>query len=380
MNVLIFPKIDDPLGGIPRSRLNWCAHTHDALTSLGHNVFRLYNGSNHSLKTDSLKQEISNSIIKHYFYIKNDQKLLDISGLPKSKGGVYEHLSWRNLLMKMDLVWTRDADCIFNFYDAPAKVIFEYHDEDIQNKIFSDIKTINENKKLKIIAVTKPLKEKLLLNGINPKKVSVKGSGVLQRNANDPHQQKFKEFFLRKKFKKLVFYTGGLHSERDPQLIIDLAESFENVIFVIAGGNDELSESLYNYARLRGVKNLELLGFISQNLSVEIMQISDVLLYTRNKESIANTSPLKFYEYLNSSASIVHANIPDIDKRKFTKKKGFFGFRPSDKEDLLQAFSEACNYDYDQDKDRLFREQALKEHSWYQRTRDILIEFEKSMK
>lgn len=110
---------------------------------------------------------------------------------------------------------------------------------------------------------------------------------------------------------KVVLYSGTFEHYQGLGLLLDAAESVaesrNNIIFVLAGGNQYQIDSLKKSAEMRGIgSNLHFTGNLPIEEVTQYVNIADVLISTR---TIGNNPPLKIYDYLGSGKPIVATNI-----------------------------------------------------------------------
>ena len=117
-------------------------------------------------------------------------------------------------------------------------------------------------------------------------------------------------------------YTGHLYSGRGTQLILNLAERFPEISFLIAGGEPQEVAKLRRESQARGLKNVLLSGFIP-NAELPLYQAAcDLLLMPYQQQVAASSggdisrylSPMKMFEYLAAGRLILSSNLPVLQE------------------------------------------------------------------
>jgi len=102
-------------------------------------------------------------------------------------------------------------------------------------------------------------------------------------------------------------YVGVIHARFDADLVIALARAFPDAIIRLIGPVWSRSTE----ARLKGLPNVRLEGFIHHSAVPPALLASDVLLMPhRIDEASRSMSPLKLYEYLAAGRPIVSTPVP----------------------------------------------------------------------
>ncbi len=115
-----------------------------------------------------------------------------------------------------------------------------------------------------------------------------------------------------------VGYTGHLYAGRGADLILTLAGLLPDVSFLIAGGEVSDVARVKEQARLLGLQNLYLVGFISNAELPRYQAACDLLIMPYQKRVAASSggdiaryfSPMKLFEYLACGRPILCSNLP----------------------------------------------------------------------
>ena len=215
---------------------------------------------------------------------------------------------------KVDLIFSRNLlSLVFASLLFKDKVL-EIHQpipntSRLQNYLFKILISLKYFKKL--IVITKPLKSIFLSKyDISENKILVAPDG-----ADLPTQKKK---FSSSSLKRLqVGYVGHLYKGRGIELIIELSKTCNWADFFIVGGNDNDIKRVKNLSKY--IKNINIVGFLSPSKAESFRLSMDVLLAPyQAKVGLENSkltteawmSPLKIFEYMAATKSIICSDIP----------------------------------------------------------------------
>lgn len=199
------------------------------------------------------------------------------------------------------LLGQKDLKLFYELHDFPKKLTL-WH-----KKLFSAVK---------FICITNYLKEVLIKNGIDSKKIIVAPDGVDLSNfskiADD--KESLRQKLDLPKNKKIILYAGHLYQWKGVQILAEAAKLLpENSVVVFLGGTkkdvaDFTKQNVDN-------KNILILGHRSHALVPSYLQAADVLVLPNSgKSNISRyyTSPLKLFEYMASGVPIVASDLPSL--------------------------------------------------------------------
>lgn len=130
---------------------------------------------------------------------------------------------------------------------------------------------------------------------------------------------------LRKKLglpseRKIVCYCGNTYEGRGIEVLVDAAAELSDAEFVVVGGTGKDNRPHGDAARLRGISNFNMVGFVSQGEVSSYLAASDVLVMPYSSavtirggtEAGEFTCPLKLFEYMAAGKPIVATEIPSV--------------------------------------------------------------------
>lgn len=280
--------------------------------------------------------------------------------LPKLKTGpiIYGFISFiyiilhSKFLKNKPLIYSRNFYVVFFFRAFNYKnITYEVHSiPKTYSKVF--FKLAIESKYLKIVSITKALKEDLILKykikshifiipDAHPVPENVIKKRISKINLNDKKEIKQR---------MLVGYYGSLKDYKGFKIIKNLINKYHNKIdFIIRSKEDldpDLSKKCFKY------------GFLEHKKALEEMIVCDCLLMPLQTTGKLNdisgvTSPLKLFEYLSSGVPLI-ASDSEVLKEVITHK--FNSLLAKDYEDFYDMI---CLLQKNHDLNNMIRKNAL---------------------
>ena len=120
--------------------------------------------------------------------------------------------------------------------------------------------------------------------------------------------------------KKIVCYSGNTYSGRGIDLLIEVAQSLKEALFMVVGGLESDIENYKKIARDKNAENFKLVGFVPHKDVPLYISSADVLVmpYTSQMTikggatAVDFTSPIKLFEYMASRRPIVATSLSTI--------------------------------------------------------------------
>ncbi|OGM99049.1 MAG: hypothetical protein A2915_03320 [Candidatus Yanofskybacteria bacterium RIFCSPLOWO2_01_FULL_41_34] len=229
-------------------------------------------------------------------------------------------LSFSALSQRTDLVFSRDEMPLFLLSFFRKNLIYEAHNFSSCRKLFyKRFKSIN----LKVVVITKHLKENFTKIGFRPENILVASDGVdLSDFDIDISKQEARVKTGLPSDKNIVMYTGHLFEWKGTGTLLQTARLISNdrfpisdskMLFVFIGGTERDIKSFKQKAQ--GLNNVLILEHKRYNQIPLFLKAADVLVLpnsTREEISRSYTSPLKMFEYMASKRPIVASDLPSL--------------------------------------------------------------------
>lgn len=296
-------------------------NTCNGIASFGHKIFLITPGTGKNIS------------LKKFYGIKNSVKLKKIKIFKKFPLGISYYLfSVISILyaiyLKTEIFITRNFFTLFLLNALNRKVIIEVH-HDFKNEsrivqwIIGKTEIFNKKNLLKIIAITKPVRNFLIRNyKVDSKKIEVipSASGL-----------KFKFKRIKKKKRYNIGYFGSLDLSKGSAFVIKLSQIDKKNDYFIYGGSDKEAEKLtkFNHA-----ENLRIKKSVPYSEISKYIDKMDILLMPSNNKKIQSlggigniakyTSPLKLFDYLASGKLIICTNLKVFNEILVDKKNSIF--------------------------------------------------------
>lgn len=215
-------------------------------------------------------------------------------------------------------------------------------------------------KSSKLIAISKPLKEKLVCIGYDPKNTFIAHDGF---DNNEKLYSVNSSVINRLDSHNTIVYTGGYQSWKNIEFIIQIANRLKEVNFLFIGlDKTKVSDCLLS-------DNIYFVDYLEHKFIHGILHRFDYAILSLNMNyEIANyTSPLKLFEYLSAGLTVFAPNVENIKEIIQSDKNGYlYDF------DLVHA-SQMIEYIIFQKKklNKDLIKNSVVEYSWINRARNI---------
>ncbi len=252
------------------------------------------------------------------------------------------------------------------------RVIWEAHNLPRQKKHYLKY----WSKCLKIVAISRGLKEDLVKLGIDADKILVAPDGVdLAKFQITNSKFQTREELGLPTDAKIVMYTGHLYEWKGASLILEVARNTKYVIlntkYVFVGGTEHDLDKFKKMAK--GQDNVLILGHKPPKEIPKYLSVADILVLPNSaKIEISNkyTSPLKLFEYMAAGRPIVASYL--VSLREILDDTTALFFTPDDPEDLARKIRQILD---DEGLGQRLSQNALekvKNYSWEKRAERIL--------
>ena len=233
-----------------------------------------------------------------------------------------------NMPYALNLLSKKKIHILLEFYDEPSKFYIPLYK-----------KSIKENNKIILTAITSSLADRISeLFEINRKSISVSPSGVdkskfahhkLQLNTNT----------------KTILYVGSLNPNRGIDNFILASKNIKEHNFIIVGGTENEATNLKNKFDINEGSNLIFVPHQKQSELLEYYNNSDILILPMSgdqKHTRLFASPNKLFEYMASGKPIIASNLPSVCEILKDYNSALL-FQPDDPIDLTKKINELIN-------------------------------------
>ena len=280
--------------------------TCEGLTQLNNKVFIITPNTGLNLNT------------KKYYDLKSNPLRIKLNFFKQFPKGINYYLFSifsviKSMSLKPDLFITRNLFTLVILVILNKNVIIELH-HDLSNEgrfvkfLYSKLNILNSKSILKIVAITKSVKNFLVKElRVHEKKIQIVPSA-------SSLNIKFSKLKNKKKYN--IGYFGSLEKSKGSKFLIELSKIDKiNNYFIFGGDKKDINHLRKNISN----KNLYLHEYVSYKNLKNYINLMDVLVMPSNKKNlkplggIGNiakyTSPLKLFDYLASGKFIITSNL-----------------------------------------------------------------------
>ena len=260
---------------------------------------------------------------------------------------------------KNDFFLTRSDWILFFLAKKNYKIIFECHQySKVRNFVFNKVASMDN---VKVIFLNDFIRKEF--SDVNTKNILLP-SGV--------DLEIFNTSEVDIKASKKISFIGNLFrfgKERSLDMVINAfcSPELKDYQLNIVGGPDTEAMKIRKLLSEKNISNIKVTGRLNRKEVVQELLSSSVglLINAPDKHSKYFTSPLKYFEYLAASLSVVAIDFPS--HRVLPNQENIFYF-DNNEDSLIKAVKEACSSD--------FKEIYLKEISLDNRAKKIIKLFE----
>ncbi|MEK7581842.1 MAG: glycosyltransferase, partial [Patescibacteria group bacterium] len=257
-------------------------------------------------------------------------------------------LSFYALFKDVDLFYSRDEFPLFLLSFFRKNLIYEAHRFSRSRRLF--YKRF-QHRNLKVVVITKRLKEDLMKIGFKQENILVAPDGVdLEGFDIDMSKEVARDRIGLPLGKKIVMYAGHLFEWKGADTLLQVAKTYNlqpttyNLFFVFVGGTEYDAEKFRQKARDMDLKNVLILGHKPHKNIPFFLKAADVLVLPNSaKEEMSKsyTSPLKMFEYMASGRPIVASDLPSL--REVLNENNAVFVKPDDPESLAEGIKKIFN-------------------------------------
>ncbi|MBI2065070.1 MAG: glycosyltransferase family 4 protein [Candidatus Yanofskybacteria bacterium] len=233
---------------------------------------------------------------------------------------------------KTDVIYSRDEWPLYFLSFLKNNLFFEAHR-------FSGLRSVFYKrflrKKIKIVTISKNIKNRFLDAGFKDTDVLVAHDGVdLDSFDVGISKEGARNMVGLPQDARIVMYTGHLFPWKGADILGQAAKLVPESTFVFVGGTSVDIENFRN--KFGQVKNILILGHKPYKDVPFFLKAADILVLPNSaKEKISvYTSPLKLFEYMASGRTIVASNLPSI--REVLSENNSVLVEPDNPEELVR--------------------------------------------
>ncbi len=278
------------------------------------------------------------------------------------------------LIAHSDIIYSREWRVLMFLRKYKNNLMFELHD--FREKDIWGYKAISKSC-IKIIAITKALKEKLTEVGISENKLEVLPDAVdLDETAIDIGKKDARKELNLPIDKKLFIYTGHLYDWKGIDTLLECWEKLDSDkhMLVLVGGTDEDISRIKTAVFAKNIKNVLVAGYVNYRKIPLYLKSADFLVLSgtnRYKISKEYTSPLKLFQYLSSRVPIIAVNTSAVSE--ILDSDTAFLYTPDDSDNLKQTVLEADSTSHHKIKRMTDKGYDIaKKHTWQKRAEKII--------
>jgi glycosyltransferase involved in cell wall biosynthesis len=287
-------------------------------------------------------------------------------------------LSLRAWLKRPDIIYSRDELVVFLLSFTKVNVVFEAH-KFAEAKKFFYRRFLGRN--LKIVTISKGIKDEFVRNSFNPSNILVAHDGVdIEKFSIDTEQDELRKELGLPLNSKLVGYVGSFSTFGMPKGLDILLKAMakvksQEVKLVMVGSSVNPSEvkEYYDLTESLGIKDkIIFVGKVPYGQVPKYLKALDILVapYPDQFHYRHYMSPLKIFEYMASGRPMIVSDLPSI--REVLNEKTATLVRPDNPGELAKAVDLLVS---DEQMRKALSEVALEEvkhYSWGKRARHIL--------
>jgi glycosyltransferase involved in cell wall biosynthesis len=209
------------------------------------------------------------------------------------------------------VIYARDELTAWLVALVGKKVVYEAHNFSSRRRwIYNKLRKSG----VRLIVITKTLKEEFINSGWMEERVLVAADGVdIDKFNLSITQEQAREKLGIPLNKKIILYSGHLFGWKGVDIMAKAASGFPNACFIFVGGSGKEVDGFRN--KYSNTDNIKIINQQPHQSIPYFLKAADVLVLPNSKQqSISRlyTSPLKMFEYMSSKRPIVASNLPSL--------------------------------------------------------------------
>lgn len=277
----------------------------------------------------------------------------------------------------LDIIYSRDELPLYILSFFRKNLVFEAHNLQ-RPRTFMYNRFMKRG--IKIIAITKSLKDDFVKTGFSPEKILVASDGVdaevLEKEEKSPADMKSARVILELPVdKKIVVYTGSLFRWKGVFTLADSAKLLPDIMFIIVGGDERGDEAeLGGHLAENHIENVKITGHIKSEETIRNhLASADVLVLPNTAKDIISakyTSPLKLFSYMAARRPIVASNLASL--REILNDSNSILVKPDDALALAEGIKMALTDSVLSLRIAQVAFEDVKKYSWQERVKKII--------
>ncbi|PZD74172.1 Processive diacylglycerol alpha-glucosyltransferase [Acaryochloris thomasi RCC1774] len=215
------------------------------------------------------------------------------------------------------LVYTRSYPIVSLLLETDIPILWEQHEllpeklpeDSLYHRLFASDSLVG------LVTLSPLIAKNYIKNGLSTEKVLIAHSGV-DISIFQPYRSKSE---ARKHLsltgdRKIILYGGHLYEHKGMGTLVETALRMPECRFILVGGWQADIERVKAACRQKNVRNVIVVGHVSQSVLAMYLYAADVLLLPTSKQwqLAQTTSPMKLFEYMAVQRPIVASALPNI--------------------------------------------------------------------
>jgi len=267
-----------------------------------------------------------------------------------------------------DVIYSRDEWPLYLLSFFKKNIVFEMHNFSNARSIFYK-RFLKKN--IKVVTISRGLKDRLLNFGFSADDVFVAHDGV---DLTDFDIQISKEEARRRlnfpQDAKIVLYTGHLFIWKGAGVLAESARLFTGAIFVFVGGTEH-DINIFK-SKFGDIPNISIIGHRPHKEIPIFLKVADVMVLPNSGKEETSNSPLKLFEYMASGRPIVASDLPAI--REVLNEKNSVLVKPNDSNSLAEGIKKIFNNNIFGDEIARVAKIDIENYTWQKRA-DKIVNF-----
>jgi glycosyltransferase involved in cell wall biosynthesis len=277
-----------------------------------------------------------------------------------------------------EYIFTRSPLVTIYSINKIASLIYEAH-----NSYYTKQKYLDKIYRWKFKQIIKKESFKMFLSISDNLKNYWSKNGILHSKSVALHDGTSNDFqvikppnigWLKEDCEKLkILYTGSLYEDRGINRLLNLAEDFPEINFLVIGGPNRNADAYREEAKDKGIRNIIFVGQVEHKYISYYLSKADILLalWSKSVPTIEYCSPLKVFEYLSANKLIIADGFTTI-KEVLKHNENAILCEPDDYRSLKQSLQNVVDNPSLLELGNMNSKLIEKKYSWEKRVESII--------